>query len=58
VLDDDTRDVFDLLSYRMVEVVAVQETKTTRRSPYANRRNELRQAWERRRTELEAMFGV
>lgn len=57
VLDDDSRDVFDLLAYRMVELVTAEENKA-RRSNYKRRRPEIRQAFERRKKELVEMFGV
>ena len=56
VLDDDTRDEFDVLMYRMVEVVMVQEDQH-RRSTYKNRRPEILQAWRHREKELKEMFG-
>ncbi len=55
VLEDDSKDVFDVLMYRMVEVVAIRNDRQ-RRSSYALRRSEIKQAWERRKAELESMF--
>jgi len=56
ILDDDSRDVFDVLAYRMVEIVQVA-TNEHRRSSYKKRRPEIKQAWERRKDELASMFG-
>jgi hypothetical protein len=56
ILEDNSRDEFDLLSYRMVEVVNVEENRN-RRSTYKKRRPEILQAWNRRQNELSEMFG-
>lgn len=56
VLDNDDRDEFDILQYRMIEVVTVDENKH-RRSSYKKRHPEIRQAWEKRRAELEKMYA-
>jgi len=55
VTDDDEKDVFDLLRYRMIEVGTVEESRH-RRVSYKKRGAELRRAWERRRADLDAMF--
>lgn len=57
ILDDDSKDEFDVLSYRMVEVVTVNENKH-RRSSYKRRRPEIRTAWDRRKKELKDMYGA
>jgi hypothetical protein len=55
LLDDDTVDVLDVLSYKMVEIVEVEEN-SHRRSTYKKRRPEIKQAWDKRRAEIERMF--
>jgi len=55
VLDDDSRDKFDVLLYRMVETGTLQ-VNDRRRSPYSMRRPEIKRAWQHRRQELAAMF--
>jgi len=54
--EDDERDVFDLLAYRMVEVDTVEEN-SKRRVTYGRRRPLLLDAWKRRRAELARLFS-
>lgn len=55
VADDDEKDVFDLLAYRMVELANVDENKN-RRTTYKRRRPHVLAAWERRRPELGRLY--
>lgn len=54
VLEDDTRDQFDLLRYRMVEEIAIQEGPY-RRTTYESRKDVVKKAWKAREEEIKAM---
>lgn len=55
--DDDTQERFDVLSYRMVEEVVIKEDRRRRAYASKSRRDELFRVWEKRKDELQSMFG-